>query len=170
MQGQAISRSFPLRRSAALLGAALLGAAALAAAPHAHAAGAADLDCKLSFSMKGWSAIVKKAEGHGTVTCENGESMPVDISVIGGGLAAGKWQIDQGTGSFTDVHRIGEVLGSYAQGEANVAAGKAGTAQVLTKGTVSLALAGVGQGVDLGLSGAKFTISRSGHIRHHREK
>jgi len=169
MQGKATTQPLPIRGAAALLGAALLGAAALAAAPRVHAAGA-DLDCKLSFSMKGWSAIVKRAEGHGTVTCANGESLPVDLRVVGGGLTAGKWQIDQGTGTFTDVHRISEVLGSYAQGEANVAAGKAGTAQVLTKGTVSLALAGVGQGVDLGLSGAKFTISRAGHAHtlHHR--
>jgi hypothetical protein len=117
--------------------------------------------------MNGWSAIVKKAEGHGTVSCANGESMPVDLRVVGGGLTAGKWQINDGTGTFTDVHRISDVLGDYAQGEASVAAVKAGTAQVLTKGNVSLALAGVGQGVDLGLSGAKFTISRAGHVHRH---
>ena len=171
MQGKAITRTFYThRRATALIGAALLGAAALAAAPHVYAA-EADLDCKLSFSMKGWSAIVKKAEGHGTVTCANGESMPVDLRVVGGGLTAGKWQINDGSGTFTDVHRINDVLGDYAQGEANIAAVKAGTAQVLTKGNVSLALAGVGQGVDLGLSGAKFTISRAGHTHrtHHHQ-
>ncbi|HEX6613790.1 MAG TPA: hypothetical protein VF022_08010 [Rhodanobacteraceae bacterium] len=167
MQGKTITRTTPClrRRAATLVGAALLGAAALAAAPHVYAA-KADLDCKLSFSMKGWSAIVKKAEGHGTVTCENGESMPVDLRVVGGGLTAGKWQINEGTGTFTDVHRISDVLGDYAQGEANIGAVKAGTAQVLTKGEVSLALAGVGQGVNLGLSGARFTISRAGPVRH----
>ncbi|HXS73143.1 MAG TPA: hypothetical protein VN725_03800 [Rhodanobacteraceae bacterium] len=168
MQGQAILSSLHPRRLTLLLGAALLGAAAIAATPHAYAA-QADLDCKLTFSMSGWSAIYKRADGHGTVTCENGESMPVNIRVRGGGLTAGKWHIDNGTGTFTDVHRISNVLGDYAQGEANVGAIKAGTAQVLTKGTVSLALAGVGQGIDLGLSGAKFTLSRAGraHIMHH---
>jgi hypothetical protein len=149
---------------AAATGAALLCAGALAFAPRASAA--ADLECKMKFSMKGWSAIVKKAQGNGIVTCANGESMPVHIEVVGGGLTAGKWQIDDGTGTFSDVHHIREVLGSYAQGEANAAAGKAATAQVLTKGTVSLALAGVGQGIDLGLSGAKFTITR-GEAMHH---
>jgi hypothetical protein len=171
MQGKAITRTFYThRRAAALIGAALLGAAALAAAPRVYAAGT-DLDCKLSFSMNGWSAIVKRAEGHGTVTCANGESMPVDLRVVGGGLTAGKWQINDGSGTFTDVHRISDVLGDYAQGEANIAAVKAGTVQVLSKGTVSLALAGVGQGVDLGLSGAKFTISRAGHAHrtHHHQ-
>lgn len=168
MQGKTITQSASARRSAALLGAALLGVVALAVAPHVSAQ-QADLDCKMSFSVSGWSAIYKRADGHGVVTCENGESMPVHIRVRGGGLTAGKWRIDNGSGTFTDVHRITDVLGDYAQGEANIGAVKAGTAQVLTKGTVSLALAGVGQGIDLGLSGAKFTISRAGraHEMHH---
>ena len=46
-------------------------------------------------------------------------------------------------------------------GSANAALVKGGTAQVLTKGTVSLALAGAGEGVDLGISFGKFTISRA---------
>ena len=159
MKGTVTTR-FRMHVLAAAAGATLLGAASLAFSPHATAA--ADLECKMKFSMKGWSAIVKKAEGQGTVTCANGESMPVHLEVVGGGLTAGKWHIDDGTGTFSDVHHIREVLGSYAQGEANAAAGKAATAQVLTKGTVSLALAGVGQGIELGLSGAKFTITRAG--------
>ena len=159
MKGTVTTR-FRMHVLAAAAGATLLGAASLAFSPRATAA--ADLECKMKFSMKGWSAIVKKAEGQGTVTCANGESMPVHLEVVGGGLTAGKWQIDDGTGTFSDVHHIREVLGSYAQGEANAAAGRAATAQVLTKGTVSLALAGVGQGIELGLSGAKFTITRAG--------
>jgi hypothetical protein len=155
---------FKIHALAAATGAALLCAGSLGFSP--RAAAAADLQCKMKFSMKGWSAIVKKAEGNGIVTCANGESMPVHLEVLGGGLTAGKWQIDDGTGTFSDVHHIREVLGSYAQGEANAAAGKAATAQVLTKGTVSLALAGVGQGIDLGLSGAKFTITRGETMRH----
>ncbi len=157
------------RHLAALIGGALLCVGAFAAPQRASAA-QSDLECKMHFSMSGWSAIIKRAEGHGTVTCANGASMPINIRVIGGGLTAGKWKIEDGTGTFTDVYRISDVLGNYAQGEASAAAGKAATAQVLTKGTVSLALAGVGQGIDLGLSGAKFTISRAGrmHTMHHK--
>ena len=155
-----MSRS-KLRRLAVLTAALLLSAAGLAATRRATAADA-DLDCKLSFSMSGWSALYQRADGNGTVACENGESMPVHIRVRGGGLTAGRWHIDRGTGAFTDVHRISEVLGNYAQAEANAGVVKSGTAQLLTKGTVSLALAGAGEGVDLGLSGAKFTISRTG--------
>ena len=121
----------------------------------------ADLDCKMRFSLTGWSLIYKRAEGSGVVTCENGKSLPVKITANGGGLTVGKTHIDNGTGKFTDVHRIEDVLGTYAQGDASIAAGKAGTAQVLTKGNVSLALAGAGEGVDIGVSFGGFTIERA---------
>ena len=128
--------------------------------PSAQAA-EANLDCKLKFSLTGWSLVYKRAEGSGVVTCENGKSLPVKITANGGGLTVGKTHIDNGTGKFTDVHRIEEVLGTYAQGDASIAAGKAGTAQVLTKGNVSLALAGAGEGIDIGVSFGGFTIERA---------
>lgn len=126
----------------------------------ASPSGTADLDCKMSFSLSGWSAIYKHADGEGTVRCANGKSMPVKIAVRGGGLTAGKWHVDNGSGTFSDVHRIEDVLGSYAQGEAHAGVVKSSSAQVMTKGEVSLALAGTGEGVDLGIDVGKFTISR----------
>ncbi|HOX70717.1 MAG: hypothetical protein WAS23_09725 [Dokdonella sp.] len=135
-------------------------AIAAAAAPQAQAA-EANLDCTMRFSLTGWSAIYKHAEGRGVVTCENGQSMNVEISAKGAGLTVGKAHIDDGKGEFTDVHKISDVLGTYAQGEATAAAGKSATAQVLTKGTVSLALAGTGEGVNLGISFGGFTISKA---------
>ncbi|HJR10698.1 MAG TPA: hypothetical protein VJ823_04735 [Rhodanobacteraceae bacterium] len=122
--------------------------------------GAPDLDCKLTFSMTGWSLIYKHADGVGRVTCENGQSMPVKISIKGGGLTAGKWHVDNGKGKFTDVHTIRDVLGHYAQGGAHAGMVKSAEAQVLTKGNVSLALAGHGEGIDLGIDVGAFTISR----------
>ena len=83
------------------------------------------------------------------------------ITANGGGLTVGKTKIENGTGKFTDVHRIEDTLGTYAQGDASIAAGKAGTAQVMTKGKVSLALAGAGEGVDIGVSFGGFTIERA---------
>jgi len=118
----------------------------------------ADLGCKLSFSLHGWSALYSHAEGKGVVSCRDGSSLPVLISVRGGGLTAGRSQVDHGTGEFTRVHTIDEVLGHYAQGEAHAGALKSGTAQLLTKGTVSLALAGTGQGIDLGVDVGEFTL------------
>ena len=118
----------------------------------------ADLGCKLSFSLHGWSAIYSQAEGKGVVTCKDGSSMPVLISVKGGGLTAGRTQVDHGTGKFTHVRTIDEVLGHYAQGEAHAGVLKSGTAQLLTKGTVSLALEGTGRGIDLGVNVGEFTL------------
>jgi len=91
--------------------------------------------------------------------------MNVKISAKGGGLTVGKSHIDNGTGRFTDVHNINDVLGTYAQGDASAGAVKSGTAQLLTKGTVSLALAGSGEGVELGVSVGGFTIEQTGKIR-----
>ena len=156
------------RKWTVLLGAALFGTIGLASSGPAAAA-QPDLDCKMTFSLEGWSAIYKRVDGNGTVTCANGQSMPVHIRVRGGGLTAGKWRINDGKGTFTDVYKISDVLGDYAEASADIGAVKSGTAQVLTKGTVSLALAGVGQGVNIGISGAKFTISRVGSTRHHRK-
>jgi len=149
------------KKLAVLMGAALVGATGLAMASAASAA-QPDLDCKLTFSLKGWSAIYKHADGDGRVICANGQSMPVHIRVRGGGLTAGKWRINDGQGKFTDVYKIDDVLGNYAAASADIGAVKSGTAQVLSKGTVSLALSGVGQGINLGISGSKFTISREG--------
>lgn len=140
--------------------AALLASTAAFAIPQRAAAADADLDCKLSFSLTGWSLIYKHAEGEGVVTCENGQSMPVKISVKGGGLTAGKWHVDNGHGKFSDVNKIEDVLGRYAQAGAHAGVVKSGEAQVLSKGTVSLALAGSGRGVDLGVDVGAFTISR----------
>lgn len=141
-------------------GVSALALAVAFAVPTAHAA-EANLDCTMKFNLTGWSAIYKHAEGHGTVTCADGKSLKVKIEAKGGGLTVGKSHIDNGTGKFTDVHKIDDVLGTYAQGEASAGAIKAGTAQLLTKGTVSLALAGAGEGIDLGISVGGFTISRA---------
>src|SRR5690348_1809452 len=95
---------------------AIASALVLAAAINAPSARAdAELDCKLQFDLKTWSAIYKHAEGSGTVTCENGQSMPVVIKARGAGLTVGKSHIDNGHGRFSDIHTIGDVLGNYAQ-------------------------------------------------------
>ena len=123
------------------------------------AAADANLDCKLSYNLSGWSLIYKHTTGEGTVRCANGQTMRVHVSAKALGITAGKWHIDDGKGSFTDVHRITDVLGNYAQASANAGVVKSGEAQVLTKGPVSLALAGNGEGVNLGVDVGQFTIS-----------
>ena len=120
----------------------------------------AEVKCELAYSLSGWSIIFKLAEGMGTVTCDNGQTAQVNISVVGGGLTAGKYHIDDGKGEISHVHDINDVFGDYAQAGAEAGVVKSSQAQVMTKGDVSLALAGTGEGVNLGISAGKFTISR----------
>ena len=119
-----------------------------------------DIDCKLDYQLTGWSFIFKHTSGTGTVHCNNGDTMAVKVSAKAVGLTAGKWHIDNGVGRFSDVHNIKEVLGRYAQASANAGLVKSGEAQVLSKGPVSLALAGGGEGMNLGVDVGAFTIKR----------
>jgi len=121
---------------------------------------AAAVDCKLRFTMSGWSVFYKRADGTGTITCDNGQSMSVKLSARGGGLSAGKSTIRDGHGEFSGVQSINDVLGSYASAEAHAGAVKSAKGQVVTKGEISLALSGTGDGWDLGIAFGKFTIKR----------
>lgn len=120
-------------------------------------AGNASVKCHLTYSMSGWSAIYQHAEGRGKVSCSNGQRAAVTISVHGGGLTAGKFHVS-GRGEISNVYSIRDVFGSYAQAGASAGAGRSATAQVLTKGTTSMALSGSGEGVDLGVAVDAFKI------------
>lgn len=116
------------------------------------------LECKLHYDLAGWSVFYKTASGNGTVTCDNGQSVAVKITAKGGGLTFGKSKIEDGTGTFAGVERIGDVLGTYVSAEAHAGAGKSSKATAMTKGDVSLALAGTGQGFDIGIGFGKFVL------------
>lgn len=148
-------RLIPSPLVAALLGLGLLAAALLPLPARADG----PLDCKLRFSMQGWSVFYKTAEGEGTVSCSNGQKLPVRIASRGGGITFGKSRIDRGRGEFSGIYNIRDVLGGYAAAEAHAGAGKSSKAQVVTKGSVSLALAGTGSGWDIGVSIGNFVLS-----------
>jgi hypothetical protein len=116
--------------------------------------------CTMDFTLKGWSAGYKVAQGSGKITCDNGQSAQVRINTRGGGLTAGKSAIRDGHGTFTAVADIQELFKSYATAGAAAGAGKSAEAQVVTSGDVSLSLTGKGTGVELGVSFGKFTISK----------
>ena len=144
------SRAFPFSL-------AVVASLAVAFAGPARAGG--PLDCQLRFSMSGWSVFYKTAEGEGVVSCSNGARLPVRISSRGGGITFGKSRIDHGRGEFSGIYSIRDVLGGYAAAEAHAGAGKSSKAQVVTKGSVSLALAGTGSGWDIGVSVGNFVLS-----------
>lgn len=130
-------------------------AAALGLAAPAQAR---DLECKLHYNLAGWSVFYKTASGTGTVTCNNGQRLAVKISAKGGGLTFGKSKIEDGTGKFAGVERIGDVLGTYVAAEAHAGAVKSSKASAMTKGDISLALAGTGKGFDIGIGFGKFVL------------
>jgi hypothetical protein len=120
----------------------------------------ANIHCTMKFSMQGWSAFYKTAEGSGTIDCGNGPAMKVKLSAKGGGLTVGKSSIENGRGKFSAIASTDELLGTYLSAEAHAGAVKSAGAQVMTKGEVSLALSGTGGGVDLGVVLGALTISR----------
>ena len=130
----------------------------LALAPAAQAARL--IDCTLRFNVSGWSLFYKTSAGTGTVSCSNGERAAVTIRSKGGGLTVGKSRITDGRGEFSGVRNISDVFGSYVSAEAHAGASRSSKAQVMSKGNVSLALAGTGQGWDLGIAFGSFVISR----------
>jgi len=117
--------------------------------------------CTMTFTLKGWSAVYKTAQGRGEISCADGERLPVELTVRGGGLTLGKMDVLEGRGDFSKVKGIPEVLGSYVAAEANAGAVKAGQAAVYTKGEVSLALAGTGRGVGIGIDFGKLDLRRA---------
>jgi hypothetical protein len=121
---------------------------------------AAVTKCQMRFSLSGWSAFYKVANGQGTITCDNGQKARVTLEGRGGGLTAGKTKIRDGLGKFSEVSDISELFGSYVSAAADAGAVKSSEASAMTKGEVSLALAGKGTGFNLGVSFGKFTITK----------
>jgi len=105
------------------------------------------IDCTLRFQLSGWSSIYERVDGTGIVACTDGTSMPVVVQAHGAGLTAGRSKITAGTGEFTDVRQIGDVMGTYAPGDVTGVV-HSGEAKLLTNGKVSLGLAGKGDDYD----------------------
>lgn len=132
---------------------------ALAGFSPAQAAADSHVRCTMKFTMQGWSAFYKTADGRGTINCDNGQSLRVKLSAKGGGLTVGKSSIENGQGRFSAVGSTAQLLGTYASAEAHAGVIRSAGAQVMTKGEVSLALSGTGRGVDLGVVLGAMTIS-----------
>ena len=140
----------------------ILGALALAAAiaTAAPSQAATMTKCQMRYTMKEWSVFYKQGKGQGTVVCDNGQSADVLLEAKGGGLTAGKGEIRDGVGKFSDVEDISELFGTYASANASAGAGNSAAATAMTKGEVSLALNGKGTGIEVGVAFGKFTITR----------
>jgi hypothetical protein len=145
-----------MRKSIGFLAVALMIAVPLVAQAKDNDKGMAE--CTMTFNLKGWSVFFEEATGTGVVTCNNGQKADVRLRVQGGGLSFGKYDVINGKGTFSDVTSIKEIYGGYVAGTAEAGAVKSASASVYTKGTVSLALAGTGRGVEIGFDFGKLEI------------
>ena len=126
----------------------------------ANTAQARETKCHMTFDISGWSVFYKTSSGTGKVRCDNGQTMNVKLRTKGGGLTFGKTRVENGIGAFTGVNDIEDILGRYGTAEAHAGADKSASAQVVTKGNISLALSGKGKGWNLGVSFGAFIIER----------
>lgn len=156
-----------IRHAVALVLVLAVGAFAHAGAPaaagsSATASTAADLKCRMHFSLDSWAVLFKHAKGHGTVTCTNGQSMDVTIDANGGGLTVGKAEIAGGTAKFTGVTTIRDVLGAYIGIDSTTAVDKLGdSGQAFSNGPVGMLLYGKSEGVSLGTAFEGMTIKEA---------
>ena len=114
--------------------------------------------CQMVFNIKGWSFVVKSSSGEGTITCDNGQKADVKLTSLGGGFTIGKSELIGAKGVFTEVSDIKDLYGTFAEAEGHAGATESGSASVLTKGEVSLAITGKGKGIDIGVTLGGFTI------------
>jgi hypothetical protein len=114
--------------------------------------------CDLTFSLSEWAAVYEHATGTGTITCENGQTANVAVTSKGVGLTAGKFKID-GKGEFSKVKDIADLFGGYAAAEGDAGLVKAGETALVTKGDVTLAIAGHGEGWNVGVSLGQFKLT-----------
>jgi len=139
-----------------VLGLAGLGLALLLPASDALAL----TSCQMDFGLRGWSFIYRHSSGTGTVTCENGQSAEVQLTLHAGGFTAGKFDILNGRGKFSDVKDISEIFGTYLVASGHAGATKAVSGWAMTRGEISLAISGDGRGWTLGADIGGFTIKR----------
>lgn len=140
-----------------LLLATTLAASALLLSAQAHAG---QTRCTLNYAMSGGGAFYKHSTGDGTIRCDNGQTLAVHIESKGGGLTFGHSKITDGVGKFSPVNDVHDLVGGYGTAEANAGTSdNASKAQVVTKGSISLALTGKGSGRTLGVSFGSFIIS-----------
>jgi len=140
----------------------LIAGIVLAAGGLATRAEYTETQCRMDFTLSSWSVFYKSSKGEGTITCENGQTAAVKIRAKGGGITFGKSEIADGHGVFSEVGDISVLFGSYAEAQAHAGAEKSTGAHAMTKGKVSLALTGKGEGWNLGFAFGKFTIKQAG--------
>jgi len=117
-------------------------------------------DCTIKYNLKGWSAFYKTMDGTGVVSCSNGKNATVKLSLKGGGITFGAFNIKDGAGKFSGVKSINDIYGGYFSIDGHAGAGKEVEGRTLPFKAVKLSMKGKGRGVNLGWSMGSFKISK----------
>lgn len=99
-------------------------------------------------------------DGTGVVSCLNGQSANVKLSMKGGGFTFGSFDIKEGTGTVSGVKSISDIYGGYFAIDGHVGAGKAVEGRSLPFKAIKLNMKGKGRGVNLGFAMGSFKISK----------
>jgi hypothetical protein len=112
----------------------------------------------MAYKLSGWSFVYKQYDGSGVISCSNGQQAQVKLASKSVGFTIGRSEIE-GTGVFSAVKDINEIYGTFVALEGHAGATKSADGQVLTRGIISLALSGVGRGIDIGVTLGALIIS-----------
>ncbi|HIG65668.1 MAG TPA: hypothetical protein EYQ43_08995 [Methyloprofundus sp.] len=109
-------------------------------------------DCNLRYTMKGWAAFYKTFNGTGTVTCPSGKSAKVKISLKGGGVTFGAYDVTDGKGKIRGVTKIDDIYGSSFMMDGDAGFIKSVEGRWAPKGVQTITFSGKGNGYDLGVA------------------
>ncbi len=135
-----------------------LGSLLLVSSPAQAGGERGTVSCEMTFDIQTWSAFYRSGKGSGEIQCNNGQKERVQVRLRAGGLTFGKSDIQGAKAVFTGVRSIHSLFGGYAVASAHAGAGHAADAQVMKRRGVEVAVSGLGEGVDLGVSFGRFVI------------
>ncbi|WP_428356334.1 hypothetical protein [Methyloprofundus sp.] len=114
--------------------------------------------CTIKYNLTGWSFFYQGYKGTGVVSCTNGQSARVSLTLHGGGLTLGVIDIENAKGKFTGIKSIQDIYGTYFSIDVHAGFARAAEARTLFKGYIAGGGAGVGGGYNLGFAFSGLTI------------
>lgn len=118
-----------------------------------------NLACTMKFGLSTWTQANKPSEGSGVVSCESGATLAVRIVATGSRLHETTSTVAGAAGTFSRLHSVAEVFGSFTRADYGPAADE--HTQVLRKGRVTLTLCGGNERCELGTGLSEFVLTRA---------
>ena len=123
-----------------------------------HSSWAENKSCSIKYNLTGWSFIYQGYKGTGVVSCTNGQSARVSLTLHGAGLTLGVIDIENAKGKFTGIKSIKDIYGTYFSIDIHAGFARSAEARTLFKGYIAGGGSGVGGGYNLGFAFSGLTI------------